>query len=149
MVVLLVAPVFAACNGFPPFTGPCFPPPYSVSPARAAPGDTVTVSAPDADCRPRYGEDAEVELTLHDSTGRAVLTRRGPMSDDGGFSVAFVVPRDAAAGPGFVEAGPADVDWCDDTGKNNRVSRGGSPGAGATLERVSCAQRMLPLAILP
>lgn len=42
---------------------PCFPPVCSVNPAAAKPGGTVTVHAADADCNPRYGQHALVQIT--------------------------------------------------------------------------------------
>ncbi|MDP9983723.1 hypothetical protein J2W14_003146 [Pseudarthrobacter oxydans] len=39
----------------------CFPPGFSVAPSSAKPGDTVTVKAPDADCKSRYGANARLE----------------------------------------------------------------------------------------
>lgn len=97
---------------------PCLPPAYSVSPLSAGAGETVTVTAPDAG-------------------GTKVLDTTAPMNDAGGFTYAFGVPLQAAAGAATVTAMPYGVDWCDDTGRNNRAAASGSTAA---LGRASCAQ---------
>jgi hypothetical protein len=48
-----------------------------------------------------------------------------------------------AAGEAGVTAYPYALDWCDDTGVNNRAASGPE-----TLIRVSCAERLVPLVIL-
>lgn len=122
---------------------PCMPPTYTVSPAEARAGAQVTVSAQDATCDARYGADARVQVTVRDAAGTNVLEELAPMTDDGGFTFVFTVPAGMAAGKAGVSAYPYDVDWCDDTGVNNRVASG--PPA---LVRVSCAERLVPLVIL-
>jgi hypothetical protein len=121
---------------------PCLPPAFSVNPSSAKAGETVTVQAPDTDCNPRYGDNALVRVTVTDASGTKVINTTGPMNDAGGFTYTFVVPAQAALGDAAVEASPHNVDWCDDTGRNNRVH-----GAVATVERVSCAARIMPLTI--
>jgi hypothetical protein len=69
-----------------------------------------------------------------------VLEELAPMTDDGGFTFVFAVPKTMTAGVGSVSAVPYMVDWCDDTGVNNRAASGPM-----SLERVSCAARMVPL----
>ncbi|MEV7647531.1 hypothetical protein [Arthrobacter sp. NPDC089319] len=135
----------AGCGIIPGFEAPpCLPPDYSVTPKEAGPGETVTVSARDADCDPRYGSEAQIEVIVTDASAVEVLHETAPMNDGGGFTYTFTVPADAAAGEGSVTAMPYNVDWCDDTGRNNRVS-----GAAAVveLERVSCAMPLRPLLI--
>ncbi|WP_258229068.1 hypothetical protein [Arthrobacter sp. HMWF013] len=122
---------------------PCMPPTYTVSPAEARPGDEVTVRAQDTTCDARYGADARVQVTVRDAAGVNVLEELAPMTDDGGFTFVFTVPAEMAAGQAGVSAYPYGVDWCDDTGVNNRVASG--PQA---LVRVSCAERLVPLVIL-
>ncbi|MEE2523453.1 hypothetical protein V1639_10300 [Pseudarthrobacter sp. J75] len=39
---------------------------------------------------------------------------------------------------------PHNLDWCDDTGKNNRVA-----GSAGGLQRISCAMPVKPLQIKP
>lgn len=64
------------------------------------------------------------------------------MADAGGFSAEVEVPLQSARGVMAVNAIPYGVDWCDDTGKNNRVGRGELP-----LERASCVLPTKPLNI--
>ncbi|WP_258868387.1 hypothetical protein [Arthrobacter sp. RT-1] len=136
-VVLVVTA--GACNSSPreePESGqqpPCFPPAYSVSPTIAKPGATVTVAAPAADCNPQYGSNAQVQVSVTDQSGAEVISARAPMTDAGEFTFTFTVPEESAVGEAIVTAMPHDIDWCDDTGKNNRAT--GIP----QLELVSCA----------
>ncbi|WP_240484159.1 hypothetical protein [Pseudarthrobacter sulfonivorans] len=144
-VTLCAVPVLAgvtSCRSIfaPP---PCMPPEFSVAPAAAKPGDQVTVSAPDTTCDARYGTDAQVQVTVKDATGTAVLKELAPMSDDGGFTFVFTVPAGVAPGKAGVTAYPYNLDWCDDTGVNNRAAQGPPE-----LVRVSCAERLVPLVIL-
>jgi hypothetical protein len=118
-----------------------------VSPAEAMPGQAVTVSAPDADCDPRYGHDAQIEVIVTDASGAEVVRETAPMNDGGGFTYTFTVPSDTAAGEASVTALPYNVDWCDDTGRNNRVSGTAGAAAGVDLERASCALPLRPLLI--
>jgi hypothetical protein len=118
------------------------PPAFSVNPPSAKAGDKVTVQAPDADCDPRYGENALVRVTVTDAAGTKVINTTAPMNDAGGFTYSFDVPAHAAVGDAAVEATPYAIDWCDDTGRNNRAA-----GAAAALERASCAARIEPLSI--
>ena len=72
-----------------------------------------------------------------------MLEALAPMTDDGGFTFVFTVPPATAPGEAAVMAYPYNLDWCDDTGVNNRA------GAGRrTLVLVSCAERRVPLVIL-
>ncbi|GAB2709723.1 hypothetical protein ACX801_12380 [Arthrobacter bambusae] len=96
-------------------------------------GDELTISAPDAPCNPRYGANALVELKITDAAGIKLVDKTAPMSDKGGFTFTFVLPKGAAPGEAKVVAMPHNIDWCDDTGHNNRVS------GNATLQRASCA----------
>lgn len=122
---------------------PCFPPAFSVAPSSAKPGDRVTVTAQDAACNPRYGKDARIQVTMTDAAGMEVLTATAPMNDAGSFSYGFDVPAGTAAGEAAITAMPFNIDWCDDTGRNNRVA-----GAAVTLERVSCVLPTKPLTII-
>lgn len=122
---------------------PCMPPSYSVSPSTAKAGEMVTVQAGDSDCNPRYGQDALIQVIVTDAAGQKVLKETAPMNDAGGFTFQFAVPQQAAAGEASVEAFPYDLDWCDDTGRNNRVAQS------AAMQRVSCAVRTEPLSITP
>ena len=119
------------------------PPPYSVTPSSAATGETVTVEAQDSECDPRYGENAEIDVTVTDAGGMRIISTTAPMNDAGGFTYSFQLPTNATLGEAAVETYPHDVDWCDDTGKNNRVSAAETP-----FVRASCAVRIEPLLIM-
>ncbi|WP_309073773.1 hypothetical protein [Paenarthrobacter sp.] len=121
---------------------PCLPPEHTVSPSSVKPGDSVTVSAAEAKCDPRYGDDARISIVLIDAAGVEVLNTTAPMADAGGFTFTAEVPLNSAPGVMAVNAMPQGVDWCDDTGKNNRVSQGEFP-----LERASCVLPTKPLNI--
>ena len=143
--VAAVALPGAACSPQ-PGSQPCFPPPLSLSTASAAPGDSVTVSAHDATCNPRYGVRAQIKVEVFDGTGTMVVDSTGPMNDAGGFSFSFELPVAAVPGTWMVSAFPHDVDWCDDTGRNNRVGRG--PDADG-MQRVSCVLPTVELLVAP
>ncbi|MFJ6454917.1 hypothetical protein [Paenarthrobacter sp. NPDC091669] len=118
------------------------PPDYQVTPSSAGPGDVVTVSAPEATCNPRYGANAQVRVVLTDASGEDVLNTTAPMSDAGGFTVMVDVPLRSSPGLMAVKAEPFGVDWCDDTGTNNRANQGE-----VELSRASCAEPSKPLTI--
>ena len=120
---------------------PCFPPEYSVTPTTAGPGDVVTVEAPGADCNPRYGENAQIQVIVTDEQGEEVINTTAPMTDAGAFTYTFPVPDQMVIGEAAVTAMPHDVDWCDDTGRNNRAQ------GTVNLERASCAEPVKPLTI--
>lgn len=119
------------------------PPPYSVNPSSAAIGATVIVEAQDSDCDPRYGGNAEVNVTVTDAGGRRIISTTAPMNDAGGFIYSFQVPVDAKPGEAAVEAYPHNIDWCDDTGTNNRISDGEE-----SFIRASCVARIVPLLVV-
>lgn len=82
---------------------PCFPPVYSVKPAVAKPGETVTVHVGDADCNPRYGQDALVQIVVSDVWGqKVIMMTTAPMNDAGGFTYQFEVPPQTAPGQASV-----------------------------------------------
>ncbi len=120
---------------------PCFPPDYSVTPSAAKAGEMVTVKAPGAKCNPRYGENARIEVLVTDEQGVEVINTTAAMTDAGAFTHSFRVPAQMAVGQATVAAAPHNVDWCDDTGRNNRAE------GPAVLERASCAQPRKPLTI--
>ncbi|WP_346924701.1 hypothetical protein [uncultured Arthrobacter sp.] len=103
------------------------------------------MTAPDAACDPRYGGNARIQVTMTDAAGVEVLTATAPMNDAGSFSYGFDVPAGTAAGVSVITAMPFNIDWCDDTGRNNRVA---GAGAALTLERVSCVIPTKPLTII-
>lgn len=145
--VILLASAVSGCASTIPGNGepPCFPPAFSVAPSSAKPGDRLTVTAPDADCNPRYGGNARIQVTMTDAAGVEVLTATAPMNDAGSFSYGFEVPAGTAAGEAAITAMPFNIDWCDDTGRNNRVA---GAAAAVTLERVSCVIPTKPLTII-
>ncbi|AIY02852.1 hypothetical protein ART_3253 [Arthrobacter sp. PAMC 25486] len=126
------------------------PPPFSISADTIRPGGNLTVKADDADCDPRYGADAQILLEITDGSGEKVVDTLAPMNDAGGFSAAVKVPDSAVPGQGAVNAYPWNLDWCDDTGRNNRM---GNPGVGADaapdIELASCTLPSKPLTIEP
>lgn len=140
--VIMVSAALAGCN--PAFLGapPCMPPSYSVNPSSVKIGETVTVQAQDSDCDPRYGADARVHVTVTDANGKKILSTTAPMNDAGSFTYSFEIPVQATPGKAAVEAYPHNIDWCDDTGKNNRVS-----AAEVSVVRASCAARIEPFTI--
>jgi hypothetical protein len=103
----------------------------------------VTIAAPDADCNPRYGANARIQISVADSSGVKVVNTTSTMNDGGGFSYTFVVPARTASGLAAVTAMPYRVDWCDDTGRNNRVAG----AAVVQLQRASCVLPVKPLTI--
>jgi hypothetical protein len=109
------------------------------------PGD-LWRTAHDADCDPRYGENARIHVTVRDAAGVRILDETAPMNDDGGFTFAFDVPSGSVTGAAMVSAMPYNVDWCDDTGRNNRVAAAGSIGQ---IDRASCALPVRILTITP
>jgi hypothetical protein len=142
MAVASLALALAGCRD--PFAPPpCGPPEYFVSPSAVQAGGQVTVSAQDTTCDALYGSDARIQVTVTDAAGQTVLEELAPMTDDGAFTFVFTVPDTMAAGEGGVSAVPYGVDWCDDTGVNNRAA----PGT-LSLERASCAHRLVPLTVL-
>ncbi|ALO68226.1 hypothetical protein AS189_00520 [Arthrobacter alpinus] len=124
------------------------PPPFSLSEESTSPGGSLTVQAEDADCDPRYGENAQIHLEVVDSSGAKIVELQAPMNDAGGFSANLTLPETAAPGQATVSAYPYSLDWCDDTGRNNRV---GSPERFGTpeIQRVSCVMPAVPLTITP
>lgn len=102
----------------------------------------LVVSAADASCDPRYGADARISIVFIDAAGVEVLKATAPMADAGGFTFTVDVPLQSAPGVMAVNAMPYDVDWCDDTGRNNRLGQGELP-----LERASCVLPTKPLNI--
>lgn len=143
LVLFGVAPVITVCACSPSSTDepPCFPGAYSVSPASAQPGDAVTVASPGADCNPRYGSAAQIQVVVTDESGAKVIDTTAPMTDSGEFTYTFTIPAEMAVGEAAVTAIPYNIDWCDDTGRNNRVD------GTVQLELVSCVIPEEPLTI--
>lgn len=123
---------------------PCLPPEFSASPASATVGDQVTVAADDSECNPRYGQGASIKITVTDSAGNQVIDTTAPMNDAGGFTYTFNVPASTAPGAGSIAAYPEGIDWCDDTGRNNRAQNDAR-----TFTRVSCVMPQASITVLP
>ena len=141
---LLSASALAACSSSAQGEPPCFPPKFSANPSSVATGERVTVSAADAQCNPRYGQDARIKITVTDSNGVKVVDTTAPMNDAGGFTYTFSLPAETAVGKGSISAYPYDIDWCDDTGRNNRA-KAGTPA----LTVASCAMPQETITVLP
>ncbi|SDK90659.1 hypothetical protein SAMN04487916_10447 [Arthrobacter sp. ov407] len=140
---LVLAASISGCSSTTGGEPPCLPPAYSLTPTEAKPGLSVTVAAPDADCNPRYGKNARIQVSVTDATGVEVVNTTSAMNDAGGFTYTFVVPAGTAVGEAAVTAMPYNIDWCDDTGRNNRVAR----ARDVPFVRVSCAVPVKPLTI--
>lgn len=84
----------AACTQ-PGMSQPCLPPSFSLSPATAKSGASITVAADDASCNPRYGENAQIQVEVYDGSGAKVLETLAPTNDAGAFSVSLDLPTDA------------------------------------------------------
>ena len=146
---LLTGLAVTGCSGPPgmaPAGSACMPPPFSLSAAAASPGGSLTVQAKDATCNPRYGDNAQIHIEVLDSTGTKILELQAPMNDAGGFSTDLLLPETAVPGEAMVTAYPYNLDWCDDTGRNNRVGAPSNSGA-QEIQRVSCVMPSQPLTI--
>lgn len=110
----------------------CMPPHFTISPASAPAGSEVVIAAPSALCNPAYGAQAEIELEITDATGARILHTTAPMKDDGEFSYRYTIDAKAAPGVAQVVAYPHELDWCDDTGENNRLK------GQSEIQRTSC-----------
>lgn len=128
-----------------PLGSGCFPPPFVLGAATAKTGGTITVKAGPATCQSRYGATARIQLALADASGQEVLSSRAPMSDQGAFSAELRIPASMASGAASVTAVPYNLDWCDDTGRNNRLGA----AAGPELQLESCMIPTQPLLIEP
>jgi hypothetical protein len=120
-------------------SGPCMPPAYTLDSTVIAPGGTLRISAPDAPCNPRYGEDAKVRIDLVNGHQEVEFTELAPMSDAGAFTHSLEIPASLKPGTYGISAVPDGVDWCDDTGRNNRLENPGFGDTGLGVVRSSCA----------
>ncbi|MDQ0710009.1 hypothetical protein QFZ52_002661 [Arthrobacter woluwensis] len=157
--VLLLAGFFGmmALNGqkFPP-SAPCLPPAFHLSAPTAHPGDTLTVEAPDAECHPHYGANAQAEVQLMDRTSTSVVRLLVPMSDDGGFRTTLNVPGNVPPGDYTVTATPYGIDTCFDSARRagstpDRQNSGAAAFAAhadAGPPLASCAAPQRPLAVV-
>lgn len=115
------------------------PPAYILATAVVAPGGTLRISAPAATCKPRYGEDARVRIDLVNTRREVLLTELAAMSDAGAFTHALEIPATLKPGTYGISAAPDGVDWCDDTGRNNRLENPGFGDTGLRVVRTACA----------
>ncbi|GAA1858721.1 hypothetical protein GCM10009715_02760 [Paeniglutamicibacter psychrophenolicus] len=116
------------------------PPAYTLDSSVVAPGGTLVVSAPEATCNPRYGDQARIRIDLLDEHHEVLLSVLASMSDTGAFTHAIELPTILRPGDYGISAFPEGVDWCDDTGRNNRVENPGFGTTGLGMLRVSCAE---------
>lgn len=157
LVLLLTITTGTGCAGTAetaPSSSGCMPPPFSLSTDNVKAGGSLTVTASDTDCEPRYGDNAQIQLEIVDGSGAKILDVRAPMNDAGGFSTDVIVPESAVPGQGTVSAYPFNLDWCDDTGRNNRLNTPAGTGRKdlplelpSEIQLASCAMRALPLTI--
>ncbi|WP_404289420.1 hypothetical protein [Glutamicibacter arilaitensis] len=137
-----LAGALASCSAADQPDSACMPPEFSLSQGTAQRGEAVEISAPDADCDPRYGPKAQVEISIADALGAEIIHTTEPMGDAGKFSYTFEVPQDMELGKAAISAFPHAVDWCDDTGVNNRIY------GGLAIVRASCAIPVKTLEII-
>lgn len=126
---------------------PCPPPAYTLGSATVAPGGELIISAPDATCDPRYGQDAQIQIELLDSANQVIDTKLAPMADAGSFDYAMKLPASLKPGTYGISATPHNLDWCDDTGKNNRTENPGFGTTGLVMVRASCVTPLEQLSV--
>ncbi|WP_105549249.1 hypothetical protein [Arthrobacter sp. MYb227] len=137
--------VSAACAQGPASSGdsqPCPPPQYSLGSSSVSAGGELKISAQDATCDPRYGQDAQIQLQLLDSANQVLETKLAPMADAGSFDYTLKLPASLKPGTYGISATPHNLDWCDDTGVNNRIENPSFGTTGLVMVRASC---MMPL----
>lgn len=139
---VLVPAAITGCSSSPDLPPPCMPPSFSTSVSEARAGDLVIISAPAAACNPSYGTDAKVGISISTDFGEKLLDTKAPMEDSGAFEYSYRIPKTAKLGVLSVSAAPANVDWCDDTGTNNRLTNE------SDIERTSCMIPVKQLAIV-
>ncbi len=83
-----------------------------------------------------------MEISISTDSGEKLLDTKAAMEDNGAFEYSYRVPKTAKPGVLSVSAAPADVDWCDDTGTNNRLKDE------SDIERTSCEIPVRLLAIV-
>lgn len=134
----------------PPFSGapPCMPPDYVLEPSTVKAGSALKVWAPDATCNPRYGERAQIQIELLDEQNEVLLSKLAPMGDAGSFEHSLRIPADLKPGNYNISASPHGVDWCDDTGRNNRIENPDFGRSGVLVVRASCATPYEPFRVV-
>lgn len=68
-----------------------------------------------------------------------LLSELAPMSGAGAFTHTVEIPASLKPGTYGISAAPDGVDWCDDTGRNNRVENSGFKDTGLLVVRAACA----------
>lgn len=136
--MLLGVTACAGGPGGPSGPPPCPPPAYSLSAESVTAGGTLRVSAPEATCNPSYGNNAQIEIQLVDSKHKVIETKLAPMTDTGSFNYQLTVPSTLRAGTYSISALPHDLDWCDDTGVNNRLKKSSIQNSSVVVVRASC-----------
>lgn len=139
---VLISSTVTGCSPSAESSPPCMPPNFSISVSEARAGNSVSLSAPAATCNPSYGEEARVEISVSTDSGKKVLHTKAPMEDNGAFEYSYHIPKTTKPGVLAISAMPADVDWCDDTGTNNRLKNA------SEFERTSCEIPVRQLAII-
>lgn len=93
----------------------CLPARLQVSPQTVAPGESITVSSPAADCALGYGRGHtyRVRLIHPGQPGPPVTTA---VAEDGSFRLTLTVPPTFPTGPAVVDVKGSPMDHCDDTG---------------------------------
>lgn len=127
---------------------PCMPPNYTLDPSNVRAGSDLKISAPDATCNPRYGERAQIQIELLNGRNEVVLTELAPMNDAGSFEHTLRIPATTKPGSYSISATPYGVDWCDDTGRNNRIENPGFGQSGMAVIRVACATPYVPFRVV-
>ena len=144
---LMVA--FAGCTAPVHTSAPCMPPAYTLDSPAVAPGETLRISAPAATCNPGYGKEAQVRIEVVNDRQQVVLTELAPMSDAGAFTHDLRIPGGTEPGAYGITALPDELDWCDDTGRNNRLGGTGIGIEGFAAARASCAVPRLGFQVTP
>lgn len=93
----------------------CLPARLQVSPQTVAPGESITVSSPAADCSLGYGRGHayRVRLSHPGQPGPPVTTA---VAEDGSFRMTLTVPATFPSGPAIVSVTGSPMDDCDDGG---------------------------------
>jgi hypothetical protein len=95
----------------------CLPARLQASPQSVAPGETLTVTSPAADCALGYGRGHTYTVTLvHRDLHEAPM--RTAVAQDGSFRLTLAVPTDFPSGPAAVIVHGSPMDDCDDTGSS-------------------------------
>jgi len=93
----------------------CLPAPVQASPQTVAPGGTLSVSSPAADCSLGYGRGHAYTVTLlHREQSTPPV--RAAVAEDGSFRTTLTVPATFPLGAAVVVVRGSPMDDCEDTG---------------------------------